>query len=70
MIDSNLMTKLEHLSRIDKLRVIRMLAEQVASEEASMFIAREYEVWSPYNSADAAHTLTQLIEEDKQHSHG
>lgn len=65
-----LLPLLHQLSRADKLRVLQYVATDLATEEnlTAMFTAKEYEVWSPYDSADAARQLYALLEEEKQKS--
>jgi len=42
-----------------------------ASDEAERYFTNgaQYEVWSPYDSAEAAETLWKLLKEDKKQSH-
>ena len=42
-----------------------------ASDEAEQYFTHgaQYEIWSPYDSAEAAETLWKLLEEDKKQSH-
>lgn len=42
-----------------------------ASDEAEQYFTHgaQYEIWSPYDSAEAAETLRQMLEEDKKSSH-
>lgn len=67
MLSQTLKTELDKLSRTEKLRVVQMLVEQLAQEE-ELLAAREYEVWSPYDSAGAAAVLMDMLEEDR-HKH-
>lgn len=66
-----LLPLLHQLSRADKLRVLQYVANDLAVDEnlEVMFTGREYEIWSPYDSADAARQLYALLEEDKQEAH-
>jgi hypothetical protein len=55
------------LSRIDKLQLIRVLAEDLArSEEAPPFEAgREFPLWSPDRAYDAAAVLLRELETER-----
>jgi len=48
---------------LDKLRVVQMLVEQLAQEEA-LLTSREYEIWSPYDAPGAAAVLMDMLEEE------
>jgi hypothetical protein len=52
------------LSRIDKLRLIQVLAEDLAqAEETTPFAAgQSYPVWSPHQAYDAAAVLLRELE--------
>lgn len=60
--------KLRALSRADKLKAMRLLLDELAEEEATLFEAtRAYPVWSPYESYDAAsQLLAALSPEDRR----
>lgn len=64
MLSQVLMTELQKLTHAEKLRVVQMLVNQLAKEEA-ILTATEYEIWSPYD-APAAAILTQMLEEAQQ----
>ena len=51
------------LPRADKLRLIQLLAQELAEAEASPLIegGREYPVWSPDQAFEAAETLLQTL---------
>jgi hypothetical protein len=55
------------LSRIDKLRLIQLLAEDLAkAEESTLFAARQtYPVWSPDRAYDAAAVLLRELEAER-----
>jgi hypothetical protein len=67
MLTENLMSELEKLSRVEKLRVVQLLVKQLEQEE-ELLTATEYEVWSPYDAPGAAEILTQMLEEDRRQS--
>jgi len=49
---AELMSQIQDLPKIDKLRLMQFLATDLVKEEnANFFVAnQEYPVWSPYNS--------------------
>jgi hypothetical protein len=52
---AELKSKIQELSKIDKLRLMQFLATELVKEEdaTNFFVAdREYPVWSPYNCSD------------------
>jgi hypothetical protein len=62
MISNELMDELQNLSRADKLRVVQMLVNDLATDETALLMAHtEYEIWSPYDSASAAKALMQML---------
>ena len=60
MISEHLLEELRQLKRVDKLRVIQMLVNQIAEEE-EILTGTTYEVWSPYDSPDAAAILMDML---------
>lgn len=62
MISETLIAELQNLSQADKLRVVQLLVNQLTQEESPSL---EYEVWSPYDSADAAAVLQQMLAENR-----
>ncbi|MGH1396340.1 MAG: hypothetical protein ACRAVC_20255 [Trichormus sp.] len=67
-----LMSQIQTLPRIDKLRLMQFLAtELVKEEDANFFVAnQEYPVWSPYNCSEAANTLMNLLATKQQEKNG
>lgn len=59
---------LHQLNRADKLRAVQLLVNDLALEEFGIVPGAEYEVWSPYDSAEAAIILTKMLEEYRQTS--
>ena len=52
------------LNHKDKIRAIQFLANEVAREEEIFFEeGKNYEIWSPHDSYDAAAQLQRLIDE-------
>ena len=63
----DLFVELRKLNRVDKLRAMELLVlELAADEQAQLIPGKEYEIWSPYNSAGAAETLMKLLEDEIQ----
>ena len=58
-----LMSQIQELPKIDKLRLMQFLAtELVKEEDANFFVAnQEYPVWSPHNCSEAANVLMDLL---------
>ncbi len=62
---NELLPSLQTLPRVDKLRLIQLLAEDVASEEGiALGDAGAYPVWSPYEAFDGAATLLRVLGDD------
>lgn len=67
MLSEQLLADLHKLNRSEKLRVVRILVNELAAEEELLnLIAGEHEVWSPYDAFEAANTLQMMLEEDKK----
>ncbi len=68
---AELLPILQNLSRTEKLQIMKFLVQQLADEEAlSLQPGATYNVWSPFNSHDAALKLAALLEEDRQANDG
>ncbi|NJL20654.1 MAG: hypothetical protein HC895_07275 [Leptolyngbyaceae cyanobacterium SM1_3_5] len=69
---AELMSKIQELSKIDKLRLMQFLAtELVKEEDPNFFIAnQEYPVWSPYNASEAANVVMNLLATKRQEQNG
>jgi hypothetical protein len=65
---AELISQIQELPKIDKLRLMQFLATALVKEEdANFFIAnQEYPIWSPHNCSDAANVLMNLLA-TKQH---
>lgn len=62
-----LLDELHKLNRVDKLRVVQSLVNELAAEEETYFKSgSQYEVWSPFDAAGAAEVLGKMLEEDKK----
>ncbi len=55
------------LSRIEKLRLIQLLAGELAGveEPPRLEAGQTYEVWSPHNAYEAAEVLLQMLQKGK-----
>lgn len=64
---TDLLPKLQELSRADKLRAIEFLESELAKEQTLSLLkdGQTYEVWSPYDAFEAAHILGKMLEEHK-----
>jgi hypothetical protein len=64
---TELLPKLQELSRADKLRVIEFLASELSKSETLSLLepGKTYEVWSPYDAFEAVHILGKMLEERK-----
>ena len=69
---AELMTQLQELPKIDKLRLMQFLVtELVKEEDVNFFVAnQEYPVWSPYNCSEAANVLMNLLTTKQQEQYG
>lgn len=65
---AELMSEIQGLPKIDKLRLMQFLAtELVKEEDANFFVAnQEYPIWSPYNCSEAANVLMNLLAAKRQ----
>jgi hypothetical protein len=62
-----LLPNINSLSRVEKLRLIQLLAQELAEGEDNTAIAanRSYPVWSPDQAFSAAETLLQVLRAEK-----
>jgi hypothetical protein len=69
---AELMSQIQELPKIDKLRLMQFLAtELVKEEDANFFVAnQEYPIWSPYNCSEAANVLMNLLATKQQEKNG
>ncbi len=71
MSTANLFPTLRGLSRAEKLQVMQFLiAELAKEEEPTLQAGATYSLWSPLNSHEAAHKLSQLLESDRKAQNG
>jgi hypothetical protein len=58
----------QQLNRYEKWQVVQRLMTDLALEEGiSPLVATSYEVWSPYDSAEAANVLLAMLDADEKH---
>lgn len=63
MISNELLEELQKLNRADKLRVIQILAGNLASEEDTYFTSgATYEILTPYGNEAAAQVLYDVLQ--------
>jgi hypothetical protein len=71
MSTADLFPTLRGLSRAEKLKVMQFLiAELAKEEEPTLQAGATYSLWSPLNSHEAAHKLSQLLESDSKAQNG
>lgn len=56
-----LLPELSKLVVTDKVEVIKMLTQEVAQQRAVFVAGAEYEVWSPFDSGEAAIQLQKML---------
>ncbi len=64
---ADIMPTVRALSRIDKLRLIQLLAEDLtqAEESAHLVVGQTYPLWSPDRAYDAAATLLRELDAER-----
>ncbi len=63
---TEMLPEVQSLSRIDKIRLIQFLAQELERDVGSLIEpGGSYPVWSPYDAHDAAATLLQLLDREK-----
>ncbi|MGD1937116.1 MAG: hypothetical protein ACFCA4_06140 [Cyanophyceae cyanobacterium] len=64
---TELLPALQKLPRPDKLRVMQFLLLEIAREENLTLVPdATYDIWSPFDSHQAAHQLTALLDTEDQ----
>jgi hypothetical protein len=68
MMSDKLLDELRHLPPAEKLRIVQFLINDLAAkaDENTLLTHTQYEIWSPYDSAGAAETLSQMLDEDQK----
>jgi hypothetical protein len=63
---SEVLPEVQSLSRLDKIRLIRFLAQELEQEAVDLIEpGRSYPIYSPYDAYGAAAALMQALKEDK-----
>ncbi|HEY1375391.1 MAG TPA: hypothetical protein VGF55_01275 [Gemmataceae bacterium] len=63
---TEVLPEIQTLSRLDKLRLIQILAQELKGEEETLIEpGRSYPVWSPDRAFTAAAELLQALEDEK-----
>ena len=66
-----LFESLHQLDAEDKFKAVQLLLQDLATDEEKILKhGGDYELWSQYNSADAAARLMQIMREDEQNLYG
>ncbi len=59
---AELIPEAKSLSRVDKLRLIQLLAEELAGDEsADISDGQSYEIWSPESAFNAADVMLKML---------
>ena len=65
MLTSELLAEVHRLNRVEKLRLVQLLVNQLAAEEASLVAeAVEYPIYTPYGNENAAAVLLDLLNKE------
>lgn len=63
---AEVLPEVQSLSRLDKIRLIQFLAQELEQDESDLIEAgRSYPIWSPERAFAAAATLLQALEDEK-----
>jgi hypothetical protein len=63
---TEVLPEVQALSRLDKIRLIRFLAQELEGDETSLIEpGKSYPVWSPDRAFTAAAALLEALEDDK-----
>jgi hypothetical protein len=66
---ASILPLVDELNNSDKLALLKLLVTQVPDADLQLiFSAKEYPVYSPYNSTEAAEILMKMIKDDQQTS--
>jgi hypothetical protein len=61
----HLIDELHRLSRAEKLKAMEILMDDLKKEEVDLVVGKQYDVWSPFDSASAASILRKMLEENE-----
>jgi hypothetical protein len=63
---AEVLPEVQTLSRVDKIRLIQLLAQELEREEGGLIEpGKSYPIWSPDRAFAAAATLLQALEDEK-----
>jgi len=64
---TELLSKVQALPRVDKLRLMQFLVFELAREEGVALLQpnEDYPMWTPYDAFDAASTLLNALKEEQ-----
>jgi flagellar basal body rod protein FlgF len=63
---AEVLPEVQALSRLDKIRLIQLLAQELERDEDGLIeTGRSYPIWSPDRAFSAAATLLQVLEDEK-----
>jgi len=63
---TEVLSEVQALSRLDKIRLIQFLAQELEGDETALIEpGKSYPVWSPDRAFTAAAALLEALEEDK-----
>jgi hypothetical protein len=63
---AEMLPEVQRLSRLDKIRLIQFLAQELEGDEEGLIEAgRSYPIWSPDRAFTAAAALLQALDEEK-----
>jgi hypothetical protein len=66
---TDVLPEVQALSRLDKIRLIQFLAQELERDESGLIEpGKSYPVWSPDRAFSAAAALLQALEEEKSKS--
>jgi hypothetical protein len=66
---AEMLPEVQSLSRLDKIRLIQFLAQELERDEGSLIEpGRSYPIWSPDRAFTAAAALLEALEEEKGQS--
>jgi hypothetical protein len=65
MLSSELLAEVHRLSRVEKLRLVQLLVNELAVEETSLIAEGvEYPIYTPYGNENAASVLLDLLNKE------
>lgn len=66
MVSAELLKTLQGLNRADKLYIVQVLVSELAQQETELIKpGQSYPVWSPYDAFEAANTMLDVLQANK-----